>query len=117
MKNAINDIEVYKAYIRAKDAKGYSVVSLCKRLRITRSVLYEVVKRVEQGDEIQLNRCLTKAKYDCLWQYRYFRRFTVGGKVGLKRLIKDMHRDGFGVRDIARRVSLDPSTVSYHIKG
>ncbi len=124
MKNAINEVEVYKAYLRAKGTKNYSVVALCERLRVTRSVLYEVVKRVEQGDEIQLERCLMKHKYDCIWKHRYFRRFSSfsegkgeGYKQQLKKLIKDMHKDGFGVRDIARRVSLDPSTVSYHING
>lgn len=116
MKNAINDVEVYKAYLRAKNAKGFSVVKLCKKLRITRSVLYEIVNKVEKGDEIQLNRCLDKSKYDCLWKHRYFRRYSaIVDKSQLKALIKDMNKDGFGIREIARRVSKDPATVSYHL--
>jgi hypothetical protein len=121
-KNNINEVEVYKAYIKAKDTTGYSLRSFCKRLGISTTKLYAVVKRMEEGDEIQLDRCLNKNKYDCIWTYRYARRFNLileleKDKVAkpLGKLIREMHRDGFGVRDIARRVGRDPSTVMYHL--
>lgn len=117
-----DEIEVYKEYIKARGTKGESVIDLCKKLGIPRPTLYMIVKKVEEGDEIQLNRCLTRSKYDCIWEYRYQRRFTIieelNGEqyaVQIRALIKAMHKDGFGVRDISRRISKDPSTVMHHL--
>ncbi len=118
----IDEVAVYKEYIKAKGTKGYSVTKLCKKLGIPRPTLYLLIKRFEGGDEIQLNRCLLVGKYDCLWEHRYFRRFSILNEDDkkyaqqIKTLIKDMHGDGFGVRDIARRISKDPSTVMHHLK-
>lgn len=119
----INEVEVYREYLKALGTKGSTVTKLSKELGISRAKLYVIVNKVEEGDEIQLNRCLTKGRYNCLWEYRYQRRFfvieeTSGDKHSqlTKALIRDMHKDGFGVRDIARRVGKDPATVSYHLK-
>ncbi|HEC33022.1 MAG TPA: hypothetical protein ENI63_02055 [Candidatus Kaiserbacteria bacterium] len=119
----INEVEVYKAYIKTKGTKGYSVVKLCKQLGIPRPTLYSIINRVEKGDEIQLQRCLNKTRYDCLWIHRYQRRFfVIIDKRGVEysellcSLIWEMKCDGFGVREIARRLSKDVSTVSYHLR-
>jgi len=121
-KDNINEVEVYKAYIKAKDIKGYSLRGFCKKLNISSTKLYSVIEHIEKGDEIQLNRCLTKTKYDCIWEYRYARRFHLISDLSdekciepLRKLIKAMHKDGFGVRDIGRRVGRDVSTISYHL--
>ncbi len=117
--NKIDEVEVYRSYVKAIGTKGYSVTKLCKKLGIPRPTLYAIVKRVENGDEIQLQRCLNKSRYDCLWEYRYKRRFVLlqdDNNIGqLKTLIKDMRKDGFGLRDISRRINKDVSTVSWHI--
>lgn len=117
-----NEIEVYKAYVKALGTKGYTVTKLCTKLGIPRPTLYNIVKRVEEGDEIQLQRCLNKGRYDCLWEFRYMRRFSIINEDSanysnqIKKLIRDMHKEGFGVRDISRRVGKDPSTVMHHLK-
>ena len=117
-----NEIEVYKAYVKALGTKGSTVTKLCKKLGIPRPTLYSIVKRIEEGDEIQLQRCLNKGLYDCLWEFRYMRRFAIISEESdkyagqIKKLIRDMHKDGFGVRDISRRVGKDPSTVMHHLK-
>lgn len=118
-----NEVEVYKAYVEARGTKGYSVIKLCKKLGIPRPTLYTIVRRIEDGDEKQLQRCLSKSKWDCLWEFRYKRRFEIiDEKNGddyseqIKVLVKEMHKDGFGVREIARRLVKDPSTIMHHLK-
>lgn len=118
----INEIEVYKAYIEARDT-GESIVSLAKELGIDRQRIYAVVNKIRNGNETQLERCLAHGRYDCMWKWRYEQRFLTfteesGAKSTkqLKSLVRDMHKDGFGVRDISRRIGKDPSTVLYYLK-
>jgi len=126
MKNkikTIDEIKVYKEYIKAKRAEGYSVVKLCEKLNISRSSLYELVKRIEKGDKFQLERCMKITKFDCIWEHKYKRRFIIISDnrkekeypEQLRVLIVDMDKDGFGLREIARRVMKDVHTVSYHL--
>ncbi len=117
-----NEIEVYKAYLEVKGIKQNSVVDLCQRLNIPRATLYSIVDRIEKGDEKQLQRCLHQSKYDCLWKFRYSRRFYVIDELHgddyskqITSLVKEMKSDGFGIREIGRRICKDPSTVNFHI--
>ena len=120
----INEVEVYKEYVKTKGTPNYSVIKLCEKLGIPRSTLYSLVDRIEKGDEKQLNRCLVVARLDCFWKHKYQRRFIIidemprGDKYSalLKRLIKDMKKDKFGVREIARRLCKDASTIMHHLK-
>ena len=119
----INEVEVYRAYLKAKGTKGYSVTKLSKKLGIPRATLYVIVNKIEKGDEKQLNRCTEQSKYDCIWKYRYERLFFVieeeHGETyseQIKTLIYEMKCDGFGIREIARRIGKDASTVKYHLK-
>ena len=120
--NKYNEIEIYKAYLETKSMQGSFTIDLCKRLNVPRSVFYAIVKRVENGNEIQLQRCLDKSKYDCLWKFRYLQRFFLIDDLHtdqypqqIRSLIKEMHKDGFGVREIGRRIGKDASTIKYHL--
>ena len=120
--NKYNEIEIYKAYLAVKGMKGNFITDLCRRLNVPRSVLYAIVKRVEGGNEVQLQRCLGKSKYECLWKFRYQQRFFLIDDLHtdqypkqIRSLIKEMHKDGFGVREIGRRIGKDASTVKYHL--
>ena len=123
-KSKINEVKIYKAYVKAKVTKGYSVIKLSEKLGISRQVIYSIVRRIEKGNENQLNICLTKSKYDCLWEYKYKQRFLVVKEMRgkdyskqIKLLVQEMHNeDGFGIRDISRRFKKDPSTISQHLK-
>lgn len=122
MSEKYNEIEIYKAYLEVKGTQGDFVTNLCKRLEIPRSVLYAIVKRIENGNEVQLKRCTEQSKYECLWKYRYQQRFCIiedlhseEYSIQIKSLIKEMHEDGFGVREIGRRICKDPSTVNFHL--
>lgn len=121
MEDKIDEVLLYKEYLAMRDT-GITLTALAQKFRTTRQRVYSIIRRVEDGDEVQLNRCLESSKYDCLWRFRYERRFysidenrKEASVKQLRALIKDMHRDGFGIRDIARRVCKDASTVLHHL--
>ncbi len=117
------DIEVYRAYILAKADPKKTVVSVARDFGITRNVLYEIVRRIENGNTAKIRRCTEKARIDCLWEYKYKARFLAIPKdrressvLALRSLIKEMNADEFTVSDIAARIGKDRSTVIHHLE-
>lgn len=122
MVEKIDEVLLYKEYLATRDT-GVTLTALAAKFRTTRQRVYSIIKRIEGGDEVQLNRCLDATRYDCMWKYRYERRFMAidedrrdASVKQLRALIREMHKDGFGIRDIARRVCKDASTVLHHIE-
>ncbi len=123
MKTREQEIEIYKAYLESKGIKNYTINDVCKKMNIARGNLYLIVKRIEKGNEKQLKRCLESSRSECVWRYRYQQRALVieeyeGKKYYslLKQLIKDMRKDGLGVREIGRFLVRKPSSIIHYLK-
>lgn len=118
----INEIEVYQAYILAKQDPKRTVSDVANSFGITRNAIYEVVRRIEGGNASKIRKCKAQANLDCLWEYKYKARFLSIPKNRekitvemLKNIIKEMKEDGFTVTQIARRTGKDRSTVLHHL--
>lgn len=117
-----DEIAIYQAYLLTKTEGGKTAIQVARDFGITRSGLYEIVRRIEHGNPAKIRRCTEKSKLDCLWEYKYKARFAAipkdrkeGSVVALRSLIKDMHKDKFPVAHIATRIGKDRSTVLHHI--
>lgn len=120
---AVNKLELYKAYIKAKSNPKKTMVSLAKDFKITRNALYSIVREIEVGNEKKVERCAKKSKLECIWEYRYKPRFIAleEGRTKetvevLKEIIISMKKDGFNIAEISRKVKRDRATVLHHLK-
>jgi len=120
--NIERDVRIYRAYVAAKADPKKTAISVAKEFNITRNGLYEVVRRIENGNVAMIRRCTEESRLDCLWKYKYEARFEAipkgrkGGSVAaLRVLISDMYKDNFPVVRIASLISKDRSTVLHHL--
>lgn len=120
--SSVDEIAVYRAYIEAKADPNRTVAEVATVFGITRSGLYDIVRRIENGNVAKLKRCTEQSKLDCFWEYKYKARFSAipkdrkeGSVVVLRKLIGDMHKDGFSISGIAERVGKDRATVLHHL--
>lgn len=118
----IDEIEVYRAYIRAKGDPKTTVTDVANDFMITRTAVYDIVKRIENGNVSKIRRCTENSRVDCLWEYKYKARFLaipkdrkVGSVNALRALINDMKGDKFPVSKISTLTGKDRSTVLFHI--
>lgn len=121
--NKRNDSAIYRAYQEAKKDPKKFVKDVPPAFGISRSELYNVVRRVEKGDGIRIRLVSEAARRAALWKYKYEARFraipkdrTALAVTMLRRLIKDMNEDGFKVLHIAKRIRKDHTTVIHHLK-
>lgn len=112
------DIKVYKAYLETHKNKE-TVVEVADRFEITRGAVYEAVKRVRQGNNAKIRKGVERAKFNCLWRYRYRPRFLALpdnkelAEQELKEIIVGMRKDGFPVKQIAERLGKQRQFI-YH---
>lgn len=118
----VDEIQIYQAYLQTKERNGKTAVQVARDFGITRSGLYEIVRRIENGNVAKIRRCTEQSKLDCLWEYKYKARFAAIPKDRkatsvnvLRALIRDMHKDEFPIAQIASRIGKDRSTVLHHI--
>jgi len=123
MKTREQEIEIYRSYLETKGNNNYTVNDVCKKLGVARGNLYIIVKRIDKGNEIQLKKCISKSKMDCIWRYRYQQRaFVIEDYSGdkyrslLKGIIKDMHKDGFGIRETGRLLCKSSMLIVNYLK-
>lgn len=123
MKQKHRDIDIYRDYVLAKSDPKLTVISVAKKHGITRNVLYDIVRRIENGNVAQLRRCTEKSRMDCLWEYKYKPRFLAIPRdrkestvLMLRKLIREMDKDGFKVSHISTRIGKDRSTVLHHLE-
>ena len=116
------ELKVYRAFVRAK-AKGTPIGKAVKPFGISRQTAYDIVKRIEGGDFAKMNKCVAQGKLECMWKYKYERRFSVikEGRTAVsvaarKALMREMAEDGFPQTDIARRLGELRGTVIHHLK-
>lgn len=114
--------DIYKAFVRAKQNPKQDITALCKRLKISRQHLYNVVKRVRKGDTVKIKLSMEASRLETLWKHKYMSRFLSipndrrpETMLELKRLISDMKKDDFPVTEISDRLRKDRSTVLYHL--
>jgi len=119
----VDYIKIYRAYIQAKNDKKKTIIQVANELGIARSSLYEIVRHIENGDITQIRKCTKQSRLNCLWEHKYkifYEALPKNKKVQtvevFKKLIRDMHKDGFGVSLIAELTGKDRSTVLYHLK-
>jgi predicted transcriptional regulator len=116
------DITIYKKFLEAK-AKKENIGDFAKRLKISRSGLYLIVSRIEKGTPSSIKREVEAARLSALWKYRFAGRILSlpddrkkGTVARLKRILKEMKKEGFSHSDIAARVKKDRATIIYHLK-
>lgn len=119
----MNEIEIYKAYIEAKTDKKRTIIQVAKDFGITRNGLYEIVRRIENGNTSKIRACTEKSRLDCLWTYKYKARFLSlpnnrkeSTVEMLTKIIKEMKKDKFSVSLIASLIGKDRSTVLHHLE-
>ena len=122
MKKISNDSKIYRAYIEAKNNKT-PMESIMTQFKISRTAIYDVVKRVKQGDVKKIQRSLITCRNECLWQHQFkslFESLPKDRKLGtvteLKDLIKKMKLAGFPETHIAKKLTLNRSTVRHHLR-
>lgn len=115
------DIEIYKKYMEAQES-GELITDLCDKLGISRTALYDALRRVRNGDTAKLNRCIKLGRLECLWFYKYHPRYSVLPKnrrkstvAELKSIINDMRDDGFPVMTIAKKLKKPRSHIQHHL--
>lgn len=118
----VDEIAIYRAYIQAKADPDKTIIEVANELGITRSRLYETVRRIENGNVAKIRRCTEQAKLDCLWEYKYKARFEAipkdrkGSSVSeLRKLINEMFKDEFSISLISQLIGKDRSTVLHHL--
>lgn len=117
----VNDIKIYKRYLEVKCAGG-RIGDIMGEFGISRSTLYDVIRRVQNGDNAALRRCMTQSRLDCLWNHKYKTRFlalpkdrTMDTVNELRGIIFGMKEDGFPIQHIANLLGKERSTIAHHI--
>lgn len=97
-KTKVNWVEVYRDFLK----REMTVESIAKKHKISRVRVYEMVNKIENGDDIQLYAALEKAWFESLWRFRFQTRSVVVGEDNhrLGKLVRDMLKDGFSKRMI-----------------
>jgi predicted transcriptional regulator len=117
-----DEIAVYRAYIRAKANPKAKVLDVANDFGLTRAGVYDIVRRIENGNVSKIRKCTEASKLSCLWEYKYKARYlsipegrTKESVEMLKVLIKDMFVDGFTAHKISSFTGKDRSTIIHHI--
>lgn len=115
------DAEVYRDYIEA-DAADRGIGDVLLKHGISRSHLYDIVRRVRHGNPGKIKRDMDKARLTALWEHKYQARFLSLPKnrnaetvVELRALIRDMNKDKFPQQQIATLLGKDRSTIIHHL--
>lgn len=117
------DIEIYRDYLIAKHDPKVTISSVAVKHGITRNGLYEMIKRMENGNVAKIKQALRDARYKVYWDYKYKARFLALPKdrkphtiIELRKLINDMAKDEFGVSKVSELIGKDRSTVLHHLE-
>lgn len=120
-KKKSTDAEIYRDYVVSKAASRGISDTLLKH-GISRSNLYDIVRRVRHGNPGKIKRDMDKARLTALWEHKYKARFLSLPKnrnaqtvVELRSLIRDMNRDKFPQQSIAALIGKDRSTIIHHL--
>jgi len=112
-------IKIYREYLKTRHKKG-GVSEVAKKFGISRQAVHQIKDEIEKGNRIQLERCMKRKELDCKWEWIYQTRWLFideqQDQEALIALIKEMHKDGFGVREIARRINKPATSISYHLR-
>lgn len=123
-KKEIKDEAIYKDFLKIRTDKKLTVVGIAKKHDVSRAHVYEVVRIFENGKDEALDRCLLESRFDCLWKFRYQKRYSAVLKtkdsesrdVILLEVFKGMREDGFSDRQIASYTKNNRSVISRILK-
>lgn len=117
----INDIKIYKRYLEVKTGNG-KVNDIFKEFGISRTSLYDAIRRVQNGNIAAMKRALKACYLECFWEYKYKPRFLALPNnqkpetlAEFRRIISEMKDDKFPVTEIAHRLQKVRSTILYHL--
>lgn len=120
---ANKDHEIYRAYTEAKADPKKKIGDVFKRFGISRGQLYEVIRRVEQGNPARIERDTEKGRLAALWEHKYKARFLALAKdrrpatiAELRSIIRGMDKDGFPQTRIATLLKKERSTIIHHLQ-
>ena len=115
------DADIYRAYKDALKDKT-PITKLVRVLGVSRTTIYDVVNRVENGNVPMIRKCLEKGRNECLWEHKYQAQFMSLPKdkkadtvAELRIMIRHMKSDGFPDTLIAKKLGLNRSTVEHHL--
>lgn len=116
------DIEIYKDYLVAKYEKETTITEVAAKHHITRNGLYELVRRIENGNVAKIKQELKDNRYQVYWKYKYEPRYLALPKsrkpwvmAELRKIINDMAEDEFSVSKISELLGKDRSTILHHL--
>ncbi len=115
------DSRIYKKYLEIKEKRG-RVGDLLAEFNISRGSLYDIIRRVQNGNTGALRRCLNINKFECVWKHKYKARFlalpkdrTITTVKELQKIILGMKTDEFPIYIIAEKLGKERSTILHHL--
>jgi predicted transcriptional regulator len=114
------DIQIYKEYLDRRKNRE-TVAEIAARHAISRSAVYETVRRIRFGNTSKIRRGLSKAHFNYMWQFRYKPRFLglpedkEEAERELVEIIKGMRKDGFPITQIAAKLGKQRQYVYHRI--
>lgn len=118
------DAKIYKAYIHAQNmvVGKKSVDKIAEDFGISRTSVYEAIKRVKNGNIPMIRKALCDCRNEALWEHKYKtivlclpdnrKKWSVHE---LKAVINSMSKDGFTDALIAKKLKINRSTVEHHL--
>ena len=113
----------FKIYRRWKEKQG-NIQPILKEFGISRSSLYGIISRIDNGDGVKIEKCLALGRLNCLWSFKHQPKYMSlpenrekNTVLQIKKLIKEMSKDGFSQVSIAELLRKDRSTIIHHLCG
>lgn len=115
----INKEKLYREYIVTPHGMRSA---LARRYKITTSYMYDVVKKIRQGNEAKMQKCIATSRFMCIYEYKYRIRYEALPKNRhqetineLRAIIREMRKEKFPTTLIAKLLRKDTSTIIHHL--
>lgn len=119
----VDDKIIYRGYLQSKADPSKTAQDVCNKFGISRPHLYNVVRRVQNGNPSAIRKALEESRLQILWDYKYKVRFEAlpndrkdATVQELRIIIKAMEKDRFPKVRISHFIKRDRSTVIHHLK-
>lgn len=118
-----SDKAIYRCYLETMADPKKTAQFVCNKFGISRAHLYNVIRRVLNGNPAAIRRALETSRLSILWEHKYRTRFEALPKnreaatiAELRKIILAMRRDHFGPERIAFHLQKDRSTINHHLR-
>lgn len=116
------DALIYREYLEVQADPKRGTQEVLNKFGISRGHLYNVIRRVLNGNPSRIKRELEKARLSILWEHKYKVRFMALPKnrnaatiAELRLIVRAMDRDRFPQAYIAQFLKKDRSTIIHHL--